>query len=187
MSINSLSTSVQVAGGGKVQDNTSLVSQTANFGTGALPSKNLAFTYGTGANANAPAQINANCWYLNQRTVAATTADNLTLYGSLTDAEGATLNFKFIRYVLIIIVSPDGTKYLNIGPRGVSNAWGGAANMPWPGGATSVVYDQCWWTWEICQPFAGYTVDHTTPADVLGIYNGSAESVTYAVWLIGEQ
>ena len=26
-----------------------------------------------------------------------------------------------------------------------------------------------------------------TPADVLPIYNGSAESVTYAIWLIGEQ
>lgn len=187
MSLNTLNGQVQVIGSAKISDSVSLVSQTAGFGTGPLPSKTLNFTYGTGANANAPTQFNVNCWYLASRTVSATTADNLTLYGSLTDAEGNAINFKYIRYICIIISSPDGTKYLNVGPQGVTHAWGGASNMPWPGGAGSTVYDQVWWYWEICHPFAGYTVDHTTPADVLGIDNGSAESVTYGIWIIGEQ
>ncbi len=189
MSLNALAVSEQVAGGGKVSDSNTLISQIVNYGSGVLPSGNITFGFGTGAGTVGTngASGNANAWYAAQRTVAATTADNLTLYGSLTDAEGATLNFKYIRRILIYIISPDGIKSLYVGPRGISSAWGGAANMPWPGGATSVVYEQVWWKWDIVHPFAGWTVDHTTPADVLGIYNPGATSVTYAIWIIGEQ
>jgi hypothetical protein len=187
VSLTNLTATFNFQGSGTVTDPVSGTKQPVGFGSGPLPSRNMTFNYGTGANANAPAQVNANAWYCEPVTIAATSFGNLTLYGSLTDAQGNTLNFKYIRYIFIGIVGANGTLSFYVGPQNQTHAWGGAANMPWPGGVGATVYEQVWNTWELTHPFAGYTVDHTTPADVLGLYNPGAGSITLGVWIIGEQ
>lgn len=186
MGLTNLAANFNYQAGGKVADPTSGVNQPVSFGSGPLPSRNMTFSYGTGANANAPAQVNANCWYCEEVTISATSYGNLTLYGSLTDAEGNTLNFKYVRYLFIGIQNANGTLSFYVGPQNQSNAWYGA-NSPWPGGTGATVYEQIWNTWEVSHPFAGYTVDHTTPKDVLGLYNPGSGSITLGVWIIGEE
>lgn len=191
--INALTLNETVGGGGTVKDTASLTQQTASYGSGALPSVSIAGSYSTAAasttavvTASAGATLTADAWYLAQRTVAATTYDNLTLYGSLTDAEGNTLNFKTVQRVLLVHANPTGSNPIQVGPQNQTNAWGGAANTPWPGGVGATVYDEVYWKLDLVNPW-GWTVDHATPADVLGIYNPNAGSVTYAVWILGTQ
>lgn len=142
------------------------------FGVLSVPELSVSLTYGATSG-------KANWAYYASRTVTATTADNLDLSGSLTDGLGNTISATKLKLLAVAVSSPDGTKALRVGPRGVSNA----AQLNF-GGVASTDY-QTVTTWHVIyEPVAGYTITAGT-GDVLGIYNPGAGSVTYSVLLAG--
>lgn len=142
------------------------------FGVLSVPTLSVSLAYGTGSG-------QANWAYYASRTVTATTADNLDLSGSLADGLGNTISATKLKLLAVAISSPDGTKSLRVGPRGVSNTFQG----PWGGvAATDYVTVTTWHV--IYEPVAGYTITAGT-GDVLGIYNSSATSVTYSILMAG--
>lgn len=188
MSFNGLAIRETINVAGSLSDSVSGTSQTVQYGAGSLPSLTTIWEYGTGANASAPAVINADCWYLpDPETISATSYWNVTLYNSVDDAEGNVLDFAHINRIDLIVNNPTGSNPVNIGPQNQTHAWGGAANTPWPGGTGATVYDQTFWHYRNTHPFTGFAVDHTTPADVLPIYNPESSSVTVTLWLIGQE
>lgn len=154
------------------QDGTTLASIPRTFGAAGVPSLPVSLTFGTGSG-------QANWAYYASRTVATVTADNLDLSGSLTDGLGNTINATRLKLLVVAISSPDGTKTLRIGPRGVSNAaqlnYGGVA-------ATDYVAITQWHV--LYEPVAGYTITAGT-ADILGLFNPGAGSVTYSILMAG--
>jgi hypothetical protein len=119
----------------------------------------------------------AEAWWHDERTVAATTADNIDLAGSLTGPFGVTVTALKIKWIILAIDTPDGIKTIRVGPRGVSNAFQG----PW-GGTGATVYQDVTHHLPLFEPFTGWTVTAGT-GDILGIYNPSAVSVTYRIWI----
>lgn len=152
-----------------------------NIGTGTSGSQGFSELVAEWASGTSDNQ--ANEWFHDQRTVAATTADNLDLAGTLTNRlTGATITFTVIKLMLFRIISPDGTKALAVGPRNQTNAWAG----PWVGGVGATVYDDVkdWMVWVNRYGWGTITAGS---ADVLGVYNSSASQLTYDVILIGEK
>lgn len=119
----------------------------------------------------------AQSWWHDERTVTATTADNIDLAGSLTGPFGATITAVKIKWIVLAIDTPGSTKSLRVGPRGVSNAFQG----PW-GGTGATVYQDFTTFFAAVEPYTGWTVTAGT-GDILGIYNPSAVSVTYRIWI----
>jgi hypothetical protein len=140
--------------------------------TASVPALAVDLTYGT-------TSAKANWMYYASRTVAATTADNLDLSGSLTDGLGNTISATKLKLAVIAIASPDGTKSLRVGPRGVANA----AQLNF-GGVAATDYQTVTHWWWLYEPVAGYTITAAT-ADIFGVYNPGAGSVTYSVLLAG--
>lgn len=136
----------------------------------------LNYTFGSGTSSG-----NFNNWWHDQRTVAATTADNLDLRGGTVSTKlGLILDFQTIKLIVIQIVSPDGTKSLRVGPQNVSNAF----SSPW-GGAGATVYETVFHSHTFAfDPYTGFAVTAGT-GDVLGIYNPGAGSVTYNIFIAG--
>lgn len=184
MALDTLSLRETVSASGILADSSTGNNQPAQYGVGPLPLVSTVWVFGTGTNTQAPAQIYSDNWYQAQRTVAPVTYDNLALYGSLTNFEG-TINFTKIKRVDCIVISPTATTTpLLIGPQNQSGAWGGSGT-PWPGGTGATIYDDVHWWYRNVNPW-GWTVDHTTPHDVLPVYNANAGSVTYTIWLLGD-
>jgi hypothetical protein len=142
----------------------------ARFGGGALPVRRTQFSFGTG-------DFQGNAWYIDSRTVSATSNDNINL--SSLAYYGTTYSLTKLKYLYVCISEPNGTKSLRVGPQNVSNA----AQLAW-GGTGSTVYDTVHTGRDWEHPFAGWDVTATS-ADVLGIYNPGAGSVTYGIWIIG--
>src|SRR5262245_44004825 len=148
-------------------------SVTLVFGQGNWATMRQQLTYGTGAN-----QIK-NLWW-NQRTVAAGLNDNLDLSGVLGNDFDAAIGFTAIKLLIVSIVAPDGVKKLQVGPLGITNAFPGK----W-GGVTALYYDEIFAFNEVINyPWAGYPVTAGT-ADILGIKNPTAGSVTYNIAIAG--
>lgn len=145
---------------------------TFNSGSNNFDAMTQTFSVGDAAN-------QAEKMFFDERTVTATTADNLDLAGSLTDPFGNTLTFAAIKAVLIAVDSPDGSKSLQVGPRAVANAWVGPF-----GDASDYLTVYCWLTL-INPSAAGWSVTAGT-GDLLCIYNPGATSVTYRVLILGE-
>lgn len=166
-----ITANVSFSGGGIITDSANGATQPASVGQGVLPSLLSAYTYGTGT-----AQVNA--FYAASRTVAATTFDLINLT-TTTAALGTTFSLTKLKFLLVAVQSPDGTKSLRVGPQNQSNA----AQL-WFGGTGATVYDTVFTyrVWE--NPYAGYTVTAST-GDILPIYNPGASSVTYGIWILG--
>jgi hypothetical protein len=139
-------------------------------GTGDFPECLIELEDGNGAE-----QAQAH-WH-DLRTVTATTADNLDLYGSLTGPFGSTVSVVKIKTILVVIDTPGTTKSLRIGPQNVANA-----NQLGFGGTGATVYATCRRFLLLEDVDSGWTVSNGS-TDVLGIYNPSAVSVTYAIWI----
>lgn len=169
-----LSIGERTTGGGRMIDEASNTQQTISPGVTPAPSGTFNLNYGTSSG-------QANQWYAGQRTVTATTADNLDLSGVLTNPVSGTVTLTAVKRVLIQIVSPDGTKSLRVGPQNVSNAWQG----PW-GGTGATVYETVYEEMDKKNQYSGWAVTAGT-GDILGIYNPGATSVTYFIWIIGVQ
>lgn len=119
----------------------------------------------------------AETWYSGERIVAATTADNLDLSGVLSNVFGVSIAAVKVKWIILAIVTPDGTKTIRIGPRNQANAWQG----PWGGTGATVYQDVTHWQ-PFFEPVNGWSVTAGT-GDILGIYNPSAVSVTYRIWI----
>lgn len=170
MAFDTLNTDVRLSGYYLLKDSALGQTITQRLGGAMLPTADTAFEWGTGSG-------QANALYVATRTVAATTADNLNL--TTLALGGTTFSLTKVKYVLVAISAPDGTKSLRVGPRGVSNA----AQL-WAGGTASGNYETVFTYREWIHPFAGWDVTAST-ADILGIYNPGAGSVTYGVVIIG--
>ena len=177
----SLAATINVTGGGSYQNNLDLTAPVDRLviGSGTSGSQGVtaikySVTNGTGSN-------NSDLWFHDQRSVNTGSTDNLDLAGSLTNAFGTTLTFVEIRFLLIRIISPDGTKSLRIGPQNVSNAWPG----PW-GGSGATVYLEIEDTFIFYSHYDGGlgTVTATT-GDIFPIANQSGSNLTYDIWIIG--
>lgn len=171
MAFDALTVSLEDSGLFRLSDSTNGVTVTQRLGTTSVPVATFSLEWGTGTN-------QANALYVSGlRSVAATTADNLNL--STLSMAGATFSLTKVKYVLVVISGPDGTKSLRVGPRGVSNAaqlWAGGTAA---GNYETVITDRAW-----KHPYAGWDVTATT-ADILGIYNPGAGSVSYCVVVAG--
>lgn len=152
------------------QDGTTGALLAKTFGAASVPSLPISLTFGTGSGA-------ANWAYYASRALAGTTADNLDLSGSLTDGLGNTITATKLKLAVISISSPDGTKNLRVGPRGVANAmlagFGDASDY------SSVTH---WWVYY--EPVTGATVTAGT-GDMFCIYNPTGSSITYSIMMAG--
>lgn len=172
MALNLLTITAEGKLRGIVRDGTSGGTIAKTFSANSIPALSVSLTYGTGSG-------QANWWYYASRTVATVTADNLDLSGSLTDGLGNTISATKLKLLVVAISSPDGTKSLRVGPRGVSNA----AQLNY-GGVASTDYISTT-TWHVLyEPVAGFTITAST-GDILGIYNPGAGSVTYSILMAG--
>ena len=183
MAVNSLNARETISVTGAIADTVTGGNQPCSWGAGPLPVLTTTWVFGTGANAAAPAQIYSDAWYMAQRTVSATTYDNLALYGSLLNFEGAAINFANVKRFDIVIPSPTSTTPVQVGPQNQTHAWGGTGT-PWPGGTGATIYDECLWWLRNTNPW-GFTVT-SSPASVLSIYNPNAGSITYTIWALGD-
>jgi hypothetical protein len=139
-------------------------------GTNSFPTLSRTITDGTGAG-------QCNKWYRAYRTLAAATADNLDLAGSLLDPFGSTLTFTGIKYIAIALVaaSANGTNKLTVG--NATNPFVG----PFSSAGTIDIYDSL----ELYHPGAsGWAVTAGT-GDILKINNPGAASVTYCILIAG--
>ena len=143
-------------------------------GVNDFPSLSIDYTDGTSSN-------QAKTYFVDQRTLAGTTNDDLDLAGSLTDPFGTTITFTVIKEIIIAIVSPNGTKKLRVGPQGVANAWQGPF-----GGVAAANYLEFFHHWKMpSEPYTGYAVTAGT-GDILRINNPTGSSIDYAILIVGE-
>jgi hypothetical protein len=142
------------------------------FGALGVPELDVSLTFGTTSG-------KANWAYYASRTVATVTADNLDLNGSLVDGLGNTISATKLKLLVLAINAPNGTKALRFGPQGVANA----AQFNF-GGVSGTDYQTVTHWHLLYEPVAGYTVVGGS-SDVIGIYNPSAESVTYSILMMG--
>jgi hypothetical protein len=170
MAFDALTVRVAESGSYRISDSTNGLSVTQRIGGTTIPVADLLLEFGTGTG-------QANALYIASRTVTATTADNINL--TSLSMGGTTFSLTKVKYVLIAISGADGTKSLQVGPKGVSNA----VQLGW-GGTGATVYDTVITDREWKHPYAGWTVTATT-ADILGIYNPGASSVTYGIVIAG--
>lgn len=173
---NTLTGTISISGQFTYEKDTDLSSAFESFAIGSNDLDAIAaeFTNGTG-------NEQATHIWADERTLANGADDSLDLAGGLTDVYGATLTFTKIKAILIDIDSPDGTKFLKVGPNNTSNAFVG----PWGANAANV-YETVYQTMYKVHPFAGWTVAATT-GDLLIISNTSTGSVscTYRIVLVG--
>lgn len=171
MSIDNIITEDQLEGGGSITDSAGAMSQLAALGGAVLPSVGFNYTFGTGS-----AQVNK--WYLARRTLAAGAYDDLNLTSGLT-ALGATQAFTALKRVWVIIVDPDGTKRLRVGPQGRTNA-----NQLWFQAATANFWEDTYTAVLKDRPVTGWAVS-AGATDVLSVHNPTGTSLDYGIWLLG--
>lgn len=118
------------------------------------------------------------CWH-DQRTISASSNDDLDLAGGLTDALGQACTFAEIRGLIVRNRSTSGTLSLG-GTTAASNAWvawvtGTAPAVVVPAGGTVILWVPTGTAWAVT---AG-------TADILRLGNPGGASITYDLILIG--
>lgn len=133
--------------------------------------KSYALTNGTGAD-------QANMIWTDTRTLAASTTEDLDLYGSLVSTFNTTLNFTRIKGIIISAAAGNTNNVLVGGDSAGLAGWVGNVNdliVVRPGGTFCLIATDA----------TSYAVTNTT-ADILQIANSSSgSSVTYDIILIG--
>lgn len=133
-------------------------------------SESHAFTHGTGAN-------QANQIFADTRQIAASTTEDLDLYGGFTSPLGTTLNFAKIK-AIVIYAHTTNTNNVLVG--------GDAASVPIFGNVNDLISIRPGGLFVITAPdSAGIAVTQTT-GDILQIANSSSGSVVdYDIVVIG--
>jgi len=132
----------------------------------------FSFTNGTGAN-------QANQVFSDQRTISASSSEELDLAGSLSDAFGNTITFSIVKAILVV-ASSDNTNDVLVGGSASNgfDTWVGATGdivAVKPGGCMLVVAPDA----------TGYAVTAST-GDLLKVANSAgSSSVTYDIIIIG--
>lgn len=138
----------------------------------------VSFTFGAGAG-------NANMVWSDRRALAKATADNLDLYGSLTDAFGITINFSAVKAIVIHNRSDeadtptDATLTIGNGSNPFVGPFGGTGThtVTLPAGGILVL---------ACDTADGWAVA-TGTGDILKVNNDDADDAAeYDIWIIGE-
>jgi len=158
--------------------------ETINLGTGSWPQLYADFATGVLSTPFASGAGQCNQWWSSLRTVAPTTADNLDMASGLTNNLGQAIVFTAVKFILISLaaINVDGVGKLRVGPQGITHGWQG----PFGGVAAADYTTIDDWLIVCNNIYAGYPVTSGS-ADTLGIYNPSAESVTYAILIAGVQ
>lgn len=141
-----------------------------SIGSNGFDAINFELTFGTGND-------QGNQWWMDERTLANGANDDLDLAGSLTSDFGETITFTTIKLIIIAIDSPDGTKFVSVGPLAQANAW---AAMFGDASDGIKVYNFL----INGDTKAGFAVTAGT-GDKLRIANSSGVSVTYRILLVG--
>lgn len=120
----------------------------------------------------------ADLLFADERTLTASSTENLDLAGSLTDPLGATLTFAKIK-AIVVIAAAGNTNNVVVGGA-ASNGFVGAF-----GDATDTIAVKPGGVLVLAHPGAGWTVTAST-GDILKVANSSSgSSVTYKVILVG--
>lgn len=129
--------------------------------------------------ANGTDASQANMIWTDNRSISASSSDDLDLYGGLTNAFGDTINFTAIKGIFIV-ADPSNVNNVIIGGDG-------SALVNWVGNANDVVNVKPGGMFCIYDPSAGgYGVTNTS-ADILQIANSSSgSSVVYDIMIVGE-
>lgn len=145
----------------------STLSQAINY------SKSYNLTNGTGAD-------QANMIWMDQRTITASSTDDLDLAGSLTNAFGTTITFTSIKGIIVYAATANTNDVLIGGD-------GSAAFINWVSNSSDIVVVKPGGLFALVNPQAnGYAVTATT-GDILQIANSSSgTSVVYDIILLGE-
>lgn len=145
----------------------STVSQAINY------SKSYSITNGTSAD-------QANMIFMDQRTLASSTAEDLDLAGGLTNAFGTTITFTAIKGIIVSAAAENTNNVLIGGDLS-------AAFINWVGNSSDVIVVKPGGMFALVDPGAGgYAVTATT-GDLLQVANSSSgSSVTYDIIIIGE-
>jgi len=134
-------------------------------------SKTHSLTHGAGLN-------QANTVWSDTREIAASTTEDLDLYGGLTSALGTTLNFTRIKFIMISAATTNVNNVLIGGDAAGLAGWTGALNdllVLRPGGMFALSAPDA----------TAYAVTQTT-GDILQIANSSSgSSVFYDIIIIG--
>jgi hypothetical protein len=147
------------------EDSVSVVTDQVVSGSNSFPTMTQALTDGTAAG-----QINKV--YRLYGTLTASSSTTIDLSGSLTNFHGDAVVFTGVKLLCLAIVSPDGTKKLQIG-NAASNSFQG----PLTASATiDVFYDVVLKNWSA----AGWAVTNSS-TDNLKINNPGAGSVSYCL------
>jgi hypothetical protein len=137
------------------------------------------FQYGT-ATTFSNGIILANDLYQAKKTIAGTSFVTIDLTGgSDKNYKGDALAFTAIKFVLLGVDQPDGTKAFRVGPQNQSNAWQG-----WFGGVGAQAYDLEYWWLAKTGPSAGWAVTAGS-ADQFVLYNPGATSIDVNIAIVG--
>jgi hypothetical protein len=176
MATNTLQAGLRLTGSGSLTaaEAVQLASVPAAFGVGAngFSGWDFALTNGTGNG-----QVNEA--YVGRQTVPAGSHVDLDLSGSLTNPLNQTVNFTAIKYLLVLIRSPDGTLAIKVGPQGATNAWQGPF-----GGVTATDYEQVYEKFERANRFGGWPVANGA-TDVLRLSNPGGTDVSVDILILG--
>jgi hypothetical protein len=166
-----LNATIRVEGGGTLTAAGTGSTRKAQFriGTGPWDALSLALADGTG-------DLQANQWYVAERTVADGENDSLDLSGALTNDFGVSVALTKVKMLLLAIDAPDGTKRLQVG-RAASNGFVG----PFVAAGLAVEFDE---VFLVTRRWAGWAVTAGT-ADLLRVFNPSAVYVTYRIFIPG--
>jgi hypothetical protein len=173
MAVTNLTALFQLVGGGRIESelDLSVPADSLSLGSSRWPAISTALTYGDGSG-------QANMWYHAKRTAAAETTDAFSLVGSVTGPLTGSGGFAAVKFLLLSIESPNGSKTLQVGPRGEWNGW----HPPWvDGNAYEHVYDVLLKT----NRWSGWPVFTGGAGDVLYVRNPTLSPITYRVLVIG--
>lgn len=146
-----------------------------SFGSGSWDAMTLSLTFGDAT--NKIEQI-----YQTEASILTTANSDLDLAGSLTNSFGETITFTYVKFLLVAIDTPDGTKQLRVGPQNVTNGWQG----PWGGVGATVYTDVYNWSVLVNNPWTGHAVTAGT-ADILRLNNPTGVTVTHRTLIFGVQ
>lgn len=118
----------------------------------------------------------ADLVYHGSRTLSSAATESLDLYGGLTDAFGATLNFKRVK--AIVIENTSASMTITVGTSTASLA------VPFFSPVTATLDIPPGGVLSLTAPLAGWTVTDST-GDLVVIANSSGSSTTYKIWILG--